>query len=439
MKKNRKFLAVVIAAGLTAASAAPAMALENQFTGAFTAFYDLSNYTASGNNPYVTSPSNRQGIKDGAPTENYFVQRVRLGYTAKADDNVKLVTKFEMDYNWWGNSSYDNGARGGGGAIGADSVQIETKNLYLDLSYPSIKAKIGMMPNTDSFKGTMFDADMAGILLSHDYANAGVTAGFFRFDDTWGWAEDKTIGKTTVDMFQLEGKYDFSKKLRAGAAYYYFNDDLRDAKVHTVGLNAEGSIGPVSLNGFALTQFGDLNATDDAKGYEFNVGAKMPLGGGTARAEFIYASGGKNALYNASNRFAQGTESGGYYDSEMIFLARDKNATTIDNAIVYSVSNYRQGVILGALGYDYVFTDKISGSANIGFGAIADDKFSQGTGSSNYLGTEVNAEANYKLSANVNLGARAGYMMLGDYFDGVDVGRDADNPYDVKIIARYNF
>jgi len=444
-KKNKKFLVVAIAAALSAATAVPALALENQFSGAFTGFYDVSNYSAAGNNAYsnlpfdltdVPNPNefNRRGLKDGAPTENYFVQRVRLGYTAKADDHVKLVTKFELDYNWWGNSSYATG-RGSGGAIGADSVNIETKNLYLDLNYPAMSTKIGMMPNTDAFKGIVYDADMAGILLSHDYANAGVSLGYFRWNDQWDWSNDQTIGKTTVDLFQLDGKYAINKNLKVGAAYYYINDDIQDARVHTVGVNGSGNVGPVALNGFVLGQFGDLNSVDDAEGYAVNVGAKMPLAGGTLRSEFMYVSGGDNAFYNA----ASGSEGGGYYDSEMIFLARDKNATTIDNAIVYDVSNYRQGVILGTVGYDYSFNDKLSGSANLGFGAIADDKFSQGTGSSDYLGTEFNAEANYQLTANVSLGARAGYFMLGEYFDGVDAGRDADNPYDVKLIARYSF
>ena len=91
-KKNKKFLVVAIAAALSAATAVPALALENQFNGAFTTFYDITNFAADGQ------------VDTDAKTQNYFVQRVRLGYTAKADDNVKLVTQFEFDYNYWGNS-----------------------------------------------------------------------------------------------------------------------------------------------------------------------------------------------------------------------------------------------------------------------------------------------------------------------------------------------
>lgn len=454
---KKKLLVLAAAGALTAATAVPALALENEFHGAFTTFYDLSNYSAIGNE----NTGNATGLSDDAPTQNYFVERVRLGYTAKASDQVKLVTRFEFDYNFWGNSSYVN-ARGGGGAIGADSVNMETKTLYLDLNYPAIEAKIGMMPNTDVFKGLIFDADMAGILLSHNYANANVSAGFFR------WNSDSPVGKNTNDMISLDGKYAFSKNFKLGAGYYYITDDrgngttttasaaaigetedgtliypvgtvftttenpANDAEVHTLGLNAEGVIGPVTLNGFALMQFGDRAAGVDAKGYAFNVGARMPLAGGTLRSEFLYVAGGSNALYNAGD----GYESGQFYDSELVILGRDKNATTIDNAIIYNVENFGQGTILGTVGYDYAFTDKLSASANAGFAAIEnDDNPSYAGGDSNYLGTEINAEANYQLTPNVTLGARAAYVFLGDYFDGLD----ADDPYDVKVLVRYAF
>ena len=456
--KSSKVMAALVSLGLAAAVATPAMALENQFSGAFTSFYDLSNYSASG------------ALANNAPTQNYFVQRVRLGYTAKANDDVKLVTKFELDYNWYGNSSYAVG-RGSGAALGADSVNIETKNIYADLNFPNkIGAKIGMMGYNDAFKGIIFDADMAGVLLAHEYDNAGVTAGFFRFGDgtnasTWSGIEE--IGKYTHDMFALDAKYSVSKELRVGAAYYYISDNrstgstttpsagpigqladgtpiyattttftttanpANDTKIHTLGLNAETSVGPLTLNGFALTQFGDYDAAKKAKGYAFNVGAKMPLAGGTARSEFLYVSGGNNALYVPAS--AGGTEGGGFYDAEMIILNRDKNATTIDNAIVYDVNNRNQGLIMGSLGYDYTFTPKLSGSVNAGFAAVAK---STGPNDSDYLGTEINCEANYKIMPTVTLGARAGYVVLGDYFK---ASPELDNPYDVKLLAKFAF
>jgi hypothetical protein len=437
--KSSKVLAALVTLGLAAAVATPAMALENQFSGSYKAFYDLSNYSAAGNDG---ASSSVQGLAKDAGTQNYFVQRMRLGYTAKVNEDVKLVTKFEFDYNWIGNSSYATG-RGSGGAIGADSVQMETKNIYLDLNVvKGLNAKIGMQGYNDAFKGIIFDADMAGILLSHEYDKASVTLGLFRFADATAanWSELSTIGKYTQDMVSLDGKYTVSKNMKLGAAYYYLSDDripAEEAKVHTLGINAEGVVGPVTLTGFALGQFGDYNNTKDAEGYAFNLGAKMPLAGGTGRTEFLYASGGENgkSLYiPKSSGSGNLTEGGGFYDNEMIILSRDKNATTIDNAIVYDANNYNQGVIFASVGYDYPITPKLSGSVNLGLGWVAKDLANH---DSKYLGTEFNCEANYQLMPSVTLGARAGYVVLGDYFK--TAAGTPDDPYDVKLIAKFAF
>jgi hypothetical protein len=449
--KSSNVLAALVTLGLATAAATPAMALENQFSGAFTSFYNMTNY------------GDVYGQKDpvnDATDENYFVQRVRLGYTAKASEQVKLVTKFELDYTFWGNSSYTTG-RNTGGAIGADSVNIETKNLYLELNYPTLNTKIGMLGVTDAFKGTIFDADMSGILLGHEYQNASVAAGFFRWRDS---GEASRLGKDVNDMFMLDAKYNVTKNLKIGGAYYYIADNRsngssttpsalptgqladgtpiyattttftttqnpkNDLKVHTLGLNADSTFGPLTVNGFALTQFGDLNATTKAKGYEFNVGAKYNLGAaGTVRSELLYAAGGKNSVYSADG----GDEGGGFYDNEMIILGRDKNQTSNDAAIVFNVTNKSQGVIFGSLGYDYTFSDKLSASANLGFAQVAKDLAAH---KSKYLGTEVNCETNYKLMPAVTVGARAGYVVLGDYFSAGE-----DNPYDIKLLAKFSF
>ena len=445
--KSSKTLAALVTLGLAAAVATPAMALENQFSGAFTSFYDLTNYSAV--------YGQKDPVKD-APTENYFVQRARLGYTAKASDNVQLVTLFELDYTFWGNSSYTT-ARNSGGALGADSVNIETKNIFLELNYPAMNTKIGMQGVDDAFKGSIFSADMAGIKLGHNYTNASVAAGFFRWNDS---GADFGLGKKVNDMFMLDAKYNLNKDLKIGAAYYYINDNranttftkgtvigytangdeiygtdstsvttTNDAKIHTLGLNAEGTFGPLTVNGFAVKQFGDLDATSRAKGYELNAGARLDLGAaGTLRSELLYVSGGSNAFFSADN----GYEGGGFYDNEMVILGRDKNAFTLDAAIVFNGANRGQGVMFGSLGYDYTFTNKLSASANAGFAAVT--KNTLGTSNSDYLGTEINAETNYKLTPNVTVGARAGYVVLGDYFNAGE-----DNPYDVKLLAKFAF
>jgi predicted outer membrane repeat protein len=427
MKKSMKFLVAALA---LAALSTPAFALEHEVSGRFASFFAVTNYSATG------------VLADSAPTANWFDQRLRLGYNAKANENVKLVTKFELDYSFWGNSSY-NTARGQGGAIGADTVNLETKNIYLDWTMPScnMNAKIGMQGYGDAFSNIIFGSDMAGILLSHSYTNANASVGFFRWEDaagagqgggtlidpSTGYAFGEIPGRNTQDLFVLDGQYNVSDTLKVGAAYYFIKDELGaagEANVHTLGVTAATALGAVNVNAFLLGQFGDYNATDDAKGYAAKIAANAAVGTGTLRGDLLYVSGDGNQLYVTRDGV-------GYYDNEMMILSRDKNQTTIDNALVYDLNNGGEGVIMAAIGYDQPFSPTLSGSANIGYASVANNQGKKGIDT---IGTELNVEVVKKATDNINLSARAAYVVLGDREAG-----NPDNPYAVMTMVDYKF
>jgi len=481
MKVSSKLLVFAVTGALTA-TAVPALALEHEFHGMFQVQFDNSNF--NGNEFLMDNSGARytpENSPSKAPTSNFVEQRARLAYIAKANQDVKLVTKFELDYKFWGNSSYTTG-RNKGGAIGADSVQIETKNVYLDLNSPSLSttAKIGMQPMDDAFKGIFFSADMAGLLLTHDYhGKAAASVGAFRWNDT----SSKTFGKDARDLFMLDAKYNITDKTKVGLAYYFVNSNkvdvgeynpgtdtidklIEDLSVHTTGLNAETTIGPVTLDGFLLYQFGtnyganeslfpSLQRTPDANkhrsAWAANVGAHAKVGTGTLRSEFLYVSGEGNANRGTTNAFytpaGTGYSESGFWNNEMVILGRDKNAFTNDSSIVFDANNKNQGVYFGSIGYDQPITPKVSASVNAGFAAAAKANANKPTNKttgkqndSNYLGTEINGEANYKFNDSVTFSARAGYVFLGDYFKNVasDSGTP-DNPYDVKVLVNYSF
>ncbi|MDZ4185902.1 MAG: hypothetical protein U1D97_13115 [Desulfuromonadales bacterium] len=425
MKKSMKFLVAALA---LAALSTPAFALEHEVSGRFASFFAVTNYSADGN------------LQKSAPTANWFDQRLRLGYNAKADENVKLVTKFELDYSFWGNSSYTNG-RGQGGAIGADSVNIETKNLYLDWTIPAqnLNAKIGMQGYGDAFSNIIFGSDMAGILLSHSYTNANTSVGFFRWEDAAGtgqsWAPypgTDLQGRNTQDLFVLDGQYKVSDALKVGAAYYFIKDELGadgEANVHTLGVTAATALGAVNVNGFLLGQFGDYNDADDAKGYAAKIAANAKVGTGTLRGDLLYVAGGSNQLYVTRDGV-------GYYDNEMMIISRDKNQTTIDNALVYDLNNRGEGVIMAALGFDQPFSPTLTGSANIGFAMVEDNQGALvgADPDEDYIGTEINFELVKKATDNVTLTGRAGYVVLGDHYTG-----NPDNPYLAQVMVAYAF
>lgn len=464
MKKSRT-LAAVLALGI-AASATSALAFENEFHGMFSTRWINSNFNGT---PLTQSSASNYyggdgkydpvGLTKKQYSANIFEQRARLQYIAKANANLKLVTHFEMDYSYWGNSSYGQApapGRNGGGAIGADTVNFETKSIYLDANpFKSVNMKLGMMPNNDAFKGVLFDADMAGLLLSSSYGKFSPSIGVFRFADRGWLGTDKVIGHNTSDMFMLDGKYAINNDLKVGGAYYLFRDNSdfsgtqMDIKMSAMGLNAEYTRGPLTLNGFAIFETGTVN-NRYTNAFAGNLGAKVKVGPGTARSEFMYISGdNKNnpnhgtAFYGVTGQLAA---EHGYYDNEMAILGRDKNAYTTDNAIIFSSNNSDQGSIGGYIGYDLPVTSKLTTAFNAGFAAVAKENANKPTNTntgkknkSNYLGTELNAEATYQLLDGFSVSSRVAYVMLGDYYKGASTNGTPENPYDFKLIFKYTF
>ncbi|MCM0080256.1 hypothetical protein L4X63_01505 [Geomonas sp. Red32] len=479
MKPSSKLLVLALAGALTA-TAAPALALENEFHGMFQLQFDDSNFNGTGNLDAAGARYTPDGKPSDAHNANFFEQRARLAYIAKANQDVKLITKFELDYSYWGNSSYTT-HRNQGGALGADTVNIETKNIYLDLNNASLatNAKVGMQGVDDAFKGIFFSADMAGLLLTHDCKHLPVTAsvGLFRWNDTTGKVNPFTsLGHDARDMALFDGKYKINDNTKVGLAYYFVNAThvdimdgngnqlIEDLTAHTTGLNFQTNVGPVTLDGFALYQFGHNgslnqdffttpgvnNASRHRSAWAANVGARTKVGTGTLRSEFLYVSGDNgnghttNAFYTPANF---GYSESGFWNNEMVILGRDKNGLTNDSAIVFDANNKNQGVYFGSVGYDHPCTDKITASVNAGFAAIAKGNqytsVNAKTGSVNatsYLGTELNAEANYKFNDSVTFSARGGYVFLGGYYNSVaQNGETPDNPWDVKMLVNYTF
>lgn len=430
MKKMNKVLAALLVMGATAV---PAMAVEHELSGRFQSFFEANNFVGNGD---VATIVPTEDSEDG----NWFDQRLRLGYTAKTKD-VKLVTKFELDYKFWGNSSYTEG-RGSGGAIGADSVNLETKNIYLDWTLPEQKlnAKVGMQGYNDVFSGVIFDADMAGILLTHQCSdNLTSSLGFFRWNDS---LDDDVVGDAAQDVLTLTGKYSVSKDLTIGGAYYYLQDKTdtygnNDAKVHTFGVNAEAVLGAVTVNGFVLGQTGDFAEDVNAKGFAAKLAAKAALSSGTLRFDSLYVAGGEHALY--SNVWESG-----YYDNEMMILSRDKNATTIDSALFYNAAGFNEnngfyeGAIMVSAGYDHNFSQTLTGSVNVGAAWVADNQADEGDlvydEDSSYVGTEINLEVSKQVTDNLSIVGRGAYVFLGDHFVG-----DPDDLYAARLLMAYSF
>ena len=459
----KKTAAIATAVGALAAISVPAMALENEFHGMYRLRAMMTNFE-NANAGTV--------LKKDAPTTTLFEQRARIQYIAKANDDLKLVTHFEIDSSW-GDSAYDNG-RGKGGAMGADTVNLETKSVYLDFNCPitGSNVKVGIQPQTDAYKGIFFTDDVAGVFASKKFAGLTATAGFTRLQDynrTTATAAAPAVGgaivplavanptgKNTLDLYLLDAKFAVSKDLTVGGSYYLVRDNPVGVKykdtldVHMVGVNAAAKLGIVSADAFLAYQAGSELATAgrDLTAFAAQAAVKANLDkAGTVRANVLYASGGKStdskakgwqSLNSGVAGGALTTSSNSYYESKMLLLMRTVVAMDSDKALVQTINNGNRGVTLLTVGYDATITDKLGASVNVGYGMSSQK---QATDKSASLGAEINAQVDYKMFSNLTASLTGAYVVLGDgkkYATSVSTVK-LDDPYLASVMLNYVF
>lgn len=492
MKLSKKLLSITAAGALCAAAATPALAFDNEIHGSYLLKYFITNYEGVGNQYILDRTSMNKYDYSHKKVSNYFDTRARFYYTAKANDDLKLVTGFEID-SVFGDSSQKDG-RNGGAALEADETNLETKWMYLDFKIPSTPVKVmgGIMPVKDKFKGIFFDADVAGVNTITTYGPATVGIGYFRAYDSNLFStanantnnDDNVKGQYNLDIVAASLDYNVNKNLRAGLAYYLYSDNrklntqgntssypsavagLTPLKVHCFGINADGKVDKLTLSGFAAMQLGALEGAKKGVegstfyGYAFNAAAKMPAGPGTVRTAFLYTSGddghGSNTAWQAVNQsplYTSTLQNNGvndnnrmtnsYNESGMMLLNRNlaTGGTTTDYHIVQGTGNLNQGVILATAGYDATITPKWYANGNVGAAWVArtNDATRIHNKGNNFLGTEINVETGYKLYDNLTASVQAAYVILGGYYgDSID-GKDPEDPFTARLALNYAF
>lgn len=484
MKQQTVKLSVAAVAALGCMTSS-AFAMEHQFNGMLRIKEILTNFDQAGGNDASVS----RKLYRTNPSQSFFYseQRARLKYTGTFSENVKLVTQFEIDSRWGDTSQFV--ARNQGGAIEADSVNLETKNVYMEFTVPTLptRVKAGIMPFDDAYKGIFFTADVAGMMTSTKLDNLTFNAGWLRgYDNTNFNGANGTIpplnstptsngsmqgtqnpGRYSLDLGILDAKYVISKDLSVGGSYYLTYSNLEKNQsnmLSTIGVNASYNFNGGTVDGFLLGQFGN-NPTNDfgqvgssVSGFAANVAAKIKAGPGTARGTVLYVSGddgqGKVDAFQCMNQLGDGNATCTFSSAQMTMLITNtRYAANTDRALINTSTNYNQGVAGAFFGYD-LDIDKTFIKTNIGFGSVADDnntfkpknlkKPLDPYSNSKYVGTEVNAEVGYKISSNLTASLVGGYVVLGDYYKDTVITTSGaidtpDNPWKSMVVLNLTF
>ncbi|KAF0219802.1 MAG: hypothetical protein FD174_1815 [Geobacteraceae bacterium] len=451
MSIKKKLLAVAAAGALTAATAVPAMALENEFHGMFKFFTYQTNFFNG--STFATGAAAQAHLKRGANSGLFAEQRARLQYIAKANDDLKLVTHFELDSRFGGVTGGYKGTTGNdAGNLDADQLTLETKNVYLDFNCPitGTNVKAGIQPWADSYKSLFLLADMTGVYATKKFDPLTVSLGWFRFNDQDA-AGDQDPGKKTADLIVLDGKYAVTKDLTVGVNYYNVQNDASATSpafelLHMVGANAAAKFGPAAVDVFAGYQFGDFNKTSnrDISAYIAGTTGKVKAGPGSVNFAAIYLSGEGNTTTGDRGDFQTISGPTTYFNPANMWLLIRNGQAVNSSTSVLGTDNTVGGRGLWGIFAGYEGTvNKLFYNANVGY---AETAHARSAVEKKSLGTEVNAQVGYKLYDNLTASVAAAYLLLGDGLGGKS-GQvisgfgviDATNPYMANVQLSYVF
>lgn len=482
--KQRKMKVAVTALAAVGCMSTSAMAIENEFNGLLRVKGIFTNFDQAGGNDTMKASTRTTAnmLSQGSTGKSFFYteQRARLKYTGTLTNNVKLVTQFEIDSRWGDTSQM--AARNQGGAMEADSINLETKNVYMEFKVPYLPttARVGIQPVDDMYKGIFVGTDAAAVSTVTKFDKATLYATWLRGYDNKNFnGADSTIpavnassngggatgfvpGRYSLDSFLFDVKYNVNKALTVGGSYYMVYDNLVSGYnvLNTLGVNASYNFGPGMIDGFFLYQTGDNNANNfgqvgqKVSAFAANVGGKIKAGPGTARANFLYASGddgqGKVNAFQGLNQLGDGNTTSTFPAAQMTMLITNtKYAANTDRALINTITNYNMGVKGAFLGYD-IDINKAFIKTNLGMAAAAQEnktfkpKNQKTNGwNSNYIGTEINAEIGYKISQNLTASYVAGYVFLGNYYKDTatynGVVKTPDNPWKNMVVFNLAF
>ena len=405
-------------------------------------------------------------INTNASTAAYLEERGRLRFEAKGE-NVGAVAFFEIDMRF-GDSQYAVNRNQGGG-LEADSINLETKNLYIWFK-PSANhtINVGLQNFTDSFRGVLFGAaDFAGIVGTAKLEPIDIRYGYAKLKDAAAAGtlinQDKN---NDTDLWLLEGHLSPVKEARIGLDLYFINDHAfpgtySSAKVYTIGVDGSIKVGePLTLSAFAFYQTGKaknvaagLSTGTDLKiqGYAADVRVDLAAGPGKGFIEAIYISG--DDPNTADDKF-KGITTGSTYALAASFYASTDMEILLPNiadintseALTYDAANLGLGLFHVGAGFTMPLMDKLTGKVGLGHsrfvkaGNDADSFASTGIPGGKTMGTEINAKLTLNLAKGLDLSGIAAYALLGDAYDPAPGVVGVSSPDDLwKALARLNY
>jgi hypothetical protein len=454
--------------------ASSAFALETKISGFYQFMAASNNFEATNN--YVGS------FKDNADNQQVIDQRLRLKLDGKVNEHLSFVYQAEIDFQW-GDDSYTT-RRNDGGAIGADTVNLETKHAYIDVKFDGdATARLGLQSYYDRQDQVFFAADMAGAKVDFSLGTIGLTAAMFNLiegefessDNVYLWALQASLPAqgnftTGVDYFY------FQNRGKAGYANFFgtadmtavnfdgpgWSGDREDMDLHFLGLQGDFKVSDnASLNGWVMLSAGTVDGiptavdSTDVQGYAASVRGTFKLAGLNTAARLLYFSGDEDLTDEDADFIVNplATESYAFGDDGFIIFLQDVNWANVGQyGFAMMDAAYAGYGLLGAnVTVATTFADnKADFKSGIGYFASTEDTLAAGdprtSRGGTSLGTEIFARAGYTFANNLYVSLNGAYAWLGNFYDNSGGGTaintpasSVENPYEIYLLAQLNF
>jgi hypothetical protein len=477
----RKGLIVLLVAVVAVAFALPAAADMTPTNLKVSGFYRSKAYLSNFIDGY-SKPSIRTGQAGDEEQTNAFVeQRFRVKFDF-GSENVKAVWYLESD-NIWGDAGGSakittadttglGAQRNTGGALGADRINTETKNIYVWFKVPdtSIDFTVGLQNQSDDYAGVIYGgADMAGIFMTGKFEPVKYKFGWAKlYENAVQKTDDQTLYYGSVDLVP-------TKDAQLGINFYFLQDDTAKvtsaveqpsnpgantfkSRVYMPGVNGAVKVGPATISGFFMYQFGKIDPVNqptvssiDIQAFMVDLRGDMKVGPGNAFIEGIYLSGSSDPQnkYKAPITLATREASPGGNSSftrlESYQMLASPDTINVSQCLVgcsgAEVSSdpgaNGRGITAGAVGYKQKVTQRITGSGSFVYLA-ATDRLTTDTGTSDTMGYELNARVDYNIYKGLDVGGVGSYMWIGDFFKD-SAGDVPKNPWTVYARINYAF
>ena len=431
----KKFTVLALAALLVVAFTAPASALENIFGGYWqTRFATQKNF---------------DGDNTGALDIRQVDTRTRLYYTAKINDNLKLVNKFEMDTQW-GNPNKTAITPGqplqsnNWGDDGADGVAIEIKNSYADFNVGPVNFLVGIQ-NFKLARGFIMDDDASGMKAIWK-VNEGLYLPFVWIKNKEGGAGDDE-NEQDIDMYIFTPVIYLTKDIKINPYYVLLHSQdgfllpelpgfVDNINASIAGVDFDAKIGAASLWFTGIYQFGTVTTQTaaltgtakeeiDLKGYLLAAGGKFDLGKADIHGQAFFATGEENGFTDKEINTYFTTSYNSYYWAEIMGRGIFDNLTGgFSDASVGAPGDAPSNILAVNLGATFKPMDKLSITADLWYAKL-DEENAFGE---DKLGTEADLLISYKLVEGLTLDVVGAYLWAGDATSGD--GKNDRDPYE---------